>query len=419
MNGLADRLSRLMVGCYPRRWRRRYGEELLALLEEHPSSPRTVANLGLGALGTHLDPGYRREGIAMSRLGSAVRATAQVAAFAVPVILVLGGLLALEIRHEQQTDGVLTSDHSAGLAVSPDGRLGVTTQADGIGFVIVWRIGAHPKVLAHFTGGAPVALAPGGQTLLATTTPAAVTVWSLANPAKPVQLATIPGPGQAQAIAYAQGRTTVAIAYPRAIVLWNLANPAAPHRIAAIPATGPPDFQDLIAFSPDGHTLAAATARHTVSLWDVTTTSAPHYLATVSSTGPVGALQFSPAAPQLAYLSNGAVTVIDLTDPARQAHAPMPGITRWAGHSYALTYSPDGTRLTAVAVGNSELATCTWTVISLSRPLPATCRTGHSHLDGGIAFTPGGTTLVGPSNHWANIHARGQNPLVIWPTLLG
>jgi hypothetical protein len=414
-----NRLARLMVGLYPRRWRRRYSEELLALLEERPSSPRTVANLALGALGTHLDPGYRREGVAMSRLGSAVRTTAQVAAFAVPVILVVGGLLALDIRHEQQTEGVLTADHSAGLAVSPDARLGVTTQADGIGFVIVWRIGAHPKVLAHFTGGAPVALAPAGQTLLATT-PAAVTVSSLANPAKPVQIATIPGPGMARAIACAPGRTTVAIAYPSAVVLWNLASPAAPHRIATIRATAGVPFQDQIAFSPDGRTLAAATARNVVALWDLSTPSVPQYLATVGrDTGQVAALEFAPAAPQLAYLGNGAVTVVDLTDPARQAHAPMPGITRWAGHSYALTYSPDGTRLTAVAVGNSELATCTWNVTSLSRPLPASCRTGYSHLDGEITFTPGGTALVGPSNHWANIHARGQNPLVIWLTLLG
>src|SRR5262249_62048131 len=125
----------LLVACYRGGWRRRYGEELLALLEDHPSSPRTVANLALGALGTPLDPGYRREGVTMSRLGSALRATAQVAAFAVPVILVLGGLLALEIRHEQQTDGVLTSDHSAGPAVSPRARPGGTTQAGGIRLV--------------------------------------------------------------------------------------------------------------------------------------------------------------------------------------------------------------------------------------------------------------------------------------------
>jgi hypothetical protein len=63
MSGLAGRLCRLMAGLYPRRWRRRYGEELLALLEEHHPGPRTVANLALGALGTHLDPAYRREGL--------------------------------------------------------------------------------------------------------------------------------------------------------------------------------------------------------------------------------------------------------------------------------------------------------------------------------------------------------------------
>jgi hypothetical protein len=55
-------------------------------------------------------------------------------------------------------------------------------------------------------------------------------------------------------------------------------------------------------------------------------------------------------------------------------------------------------------------------VTSLSQPLPATCRTGHTRLDGGITFTPGGTALIGPNNHWAK---RRQNPLIIWPTLLG
>ncbi|HEV8274538.1 MAG TPA: hypothetical protein VGQ26_02420 [Streptosporangiaceae bacterium] len=45
MSGFADRLARLMVSCYPRRWRRRYRDELLALLDEHQSGPRTVAKL--------------------------------------------------------------------------------------------------------------------------------------------------------------------------------------------------------------------------------------------------------------------------------------------------------------------------------------------------------------------------------------
>jgi len=422
MSGLAGRLARLMVSCYPRRWRRRYGDELLALLDEHRARPRTVANLALGALGTHLDPAYRREGITMPGPGSPLRTAATVAASVAATVVVLGGLLALQIRHEQQTDGVLTADHSAGLTVSSDTRLGVTAQADGIGFDIVWRIGAHPAVLAHVDGGAPVALTPDSRTLLATT-PAAVIVWSLANPAKPARIATMPGPGMARGIAYAPDQTTVAVAYARTVVLWDLADPAAPHRIAAIPATaaaGAPDFGQQIAFSPDGQTLATATARHTVSLWDVTDLPAPRYLATVGrDSGPVDELAFSPARPQLAYLSdNSAVTVVNLTGPARYAHAaPMPSITTSAGgHSYALAYSPDGTRLTAVAVGGSRLATCTWNVTSLSRPLPAACRTGSTHLDGDITFAPGGTTLVGPDPREWN---KPQDSLVIWPTLLG
>src|SRR5262249_8168555 len=79
-----------------------------------------------------------------------------------------------------------------------------------------------------------------------------------------------------------------------------------PHRLATTPATTGVPSQDPIASSPDGHTLATATARHTVSLWDLSTPSAPRYLTTVNSTGQVAALEFSPAAPQLAYLSNGA-----------------------------------------------------------------------------------------------------------------
>jgi hypothetical protein len=53
---LADRLSRAVVGCYPRRWKQRYAAELLDVLDQHHAGPRTVLSLAGGALGTHLDP---------------------------------------------------------------------------------------------------------------------------------------------------------------------------------------------------------------------------------------------------------------------------------------------------------------------------------------------------------------------------
>ena len=60
-------LSRFLVGCYPRRWRERYGEEMLDVLDQHRPGARTVVNLAASALGAHLDPAYRMEGLSMIR----------------------------------------------------------------------------------------------------------------------------------------------------------------------------------------------------------------------------------------------------------------------------------------------------------------------------------------------------------------
>lgn len=42
---LADRLSRLLVGCHPRRWRERYCAEVVDVLDQHHPTVRTVVNL--------------------------------------------------------------------------------------------------------------------------------------------------------------------------------------------------------------------------------------------------------------------------------------------------------------------------------------------------------------------------------------
>ncbi len=43
-----------LLRLYPPVWRERYGDEMLAVLEQHHSTPRTWLNLGLGALDAHL-----------------------------------------------------------------------------------------------------------------------------------------------------------------------------------------------------------------------------------------------------------------------------------------------------------------------------------------------------------------------------
>ncbi len=44
----------ILVRCYPARWRARYGDEFLALLEERPLGPYDVADILLGALDARL-----------------------------------------------------------------------------------------------------------------------------------------------------------------------------------------------------------------------------------------------------------------------------------------------------------------------------------------------------------------------------
>jgi WD40 repeat protein len=368
---------------------------------------------------------------ASSRPGSPLRTAATVAALVSALVVVLGGLLALDAWNEQRTDGALTASYAAGIAVSSDTRLGVTAQAAGPPGApccdLVWRIGAHPELLAHFAGAAPLAFAPGSHTLLAAS-PTGVTEWSLANPARPVPMASMSGPGAAAGIAYAPGHPMVAVAYPTAVQLWDVTRPATPHLIATIPVaahvTGPMPYssvQEQIAFSPDGRTLATTAAGHAVSLWDVSTPTAPRHLATVGpDTGPIAALAFSPPGSQLAYLGqNGQLTVVALTDPAHPVHAaiPFPAATLAQWGNYELAYSPDGTRLTAVVLieetGGPRII-CTWNTTSLSRPLAVHCRTDQFPSTGAFTFIANGTAIVGPDPRGAN---QLSDTLSIWPPL--
>jgi hypothetical protein len=57
LSKLALRLSKLALRLYPLAYQRRYGEEMLALLEDQPPRARTVLDLLKGAARAHLRPG--------------------------------------------------------------------------------------------------------------------------------------------------------------------------------------------------------------------------------------------------------------------------------------------------------------------------------------------------------------------------
>jgi hypothetical protein len=53
---LTPRVGALLLALYPEAWRARYGEEMRALLEDDPPSPRGLLSLVHGALAAHLRP---------------------------------------------------------------------------------------------------------------------------------------------------------------------------------------------------------------------------------------------------------------------------------------------------------------------------------------------------------------------------
>ena len=78
--GPAGRLSRFLVGCHPRRWRERYGAEVLDVLDQHHATARTVLNLWLSAVSAQLDPAYRTDRLSLARLRGAALISAAIAA---------------------------------------------------------------------------------------------------------------------------------------------------------------------------------------------------------------------------------------------------------------------------------------------------------------------------------------------------
>jgi WD40 repeat protein len=376
---LATRLSRALIGCYPRRWRQRYGDELLDVLDQHRAGARTVLNLAASALSTHLDPAYRAEGLAMTRLR---RAALISAAFVVPLALI-GVPVGLFVSAQNWKDshwhvGVGGVDS---MAFSPDQHILVTATSGALdGLDTLWNVSspALPRKLASFEGGAPTTLSPDGRTVVTDSFRDQPALWNVANPRKPTRITTLPSgdSGLLWGEAFSPDGHILAVAYTDQLHLWNVTNPARPRllRTLAAPVAPPapaacgepcqapdPFYQGDIAFSPDGRLLATTAGPDQVALWNVADPARATRIATMPSrSGFIDALAFSPRGNLLAAISyDSTVTVFSIVDPARPALAAtmhtLPAAQLAADPCacssalYALAFASDGRTLTAVA----------------------------------------------------------------------
>jgi WD40 repeat protein len=196
------------------------------------------------------------------------------------------------------------------------------------------------------------------------------------------------------------GRTLATASADGAVVLWDLARrapigkPLSGHRAAVW----------SVAFSPDRRTLATAGADGAVVLWDLAR-RAPLGPPLRGHAGEVTAVAFGRDGRTLA--SAGKDKMVRLWDVARRAPAGQP----LSGHRdtiWSVAFSPDGRTL---ASGGRDRVVRLWDVTDptrparLGRPLG-----GHEQVVNSVAFSPDGRTLATGSYDTSTILWNVANP---------
>jgi WD40 repeat protein len=409
--GLAAWLCRFLAGCHPRRWRDRYHQEILDVLDQHHPTTRTVASLAASAISTHLDPTWHTGPLTLARLRRAALTTA---AIATPLALVSGllvGFAAYQERwHLSGAGGV------NGVAFAPGQHL-LVSAVGGPGednMDTVWDIAdpARPRQLSAFRGGNPTALSPDGHIVATVASGGQPALWNVANPRRPARVAIMPagGTNPLWGETFSPDGQILAAAYTDRIFLWDVASAARPRLLATLAASVPQVYNGAsfnpydIAFSPDGRLLASVTGTGHVTVWNVTDPARAARIATLTGLRDfVQAIAFSPRGDLLAAVTyHGTVLVFSLADPARPAlattisgimadalypdgrlrHPDAPPCPLCSPASYAVAFAPDGRTLTVVV--DRQEANVTPAYSNVSRDTVFTWNVTGSGTVGGV-----------------------------------
>jgi hypothetical protein len=429
---LAARLSRAVVACYPPRWKQRYREEILDVLDQHQASSRTVLSLAGAALAAHLDPGYRIERpVIPGKYRPVVKGIAQIIAAAAACLLFLtggfvlanlGGIIRDSSWHPNPASG------ANAMALTPDQRL-LATEVGGeptAAVVTLWAVG-HGGVrrLSAFEGGMTVAIAPDGRLAATSAFGGQAALWNVARPRHPARLAVLSA-GSSHALwgeAFSPDSRLLAAAYGGGAALWDVTRPGRPRLLTVLDAHVGKVTSSDIAFSPDGRLLALASGNGQVTIWNVTRPAHAFPVATMPGPKRAGwftALAFAPGGALLAGVTtSGTVLVYSLDHPARPARTAIrrslvtralfpDGQAATSGAptgcpgclvpGYALGFAPGGRGLTVVMDrimpdNSSRDTVLTWQVTA-SGALRDGTEAARNTWDGQPALAPDGRTVI-------------------------
>ncbi len=259
--------------------------------------------------------------------------------------------------------------------------------------VRVYRLsGSVPRLLTTVRTGPTsaqtfaVALSPDGRLLAAGGTAQRVLLWSLQNPARPRQLATLAlSGGTVYGLSFSSdGGLLAAVNATGVVHLWSLRS----GRPVTLPVLSDTTQGALhtVRFAPVGQELAAASSTGQVLIWrELSRRSLPLSLQ-LTGTPTINALGFNPSASELA--AGGTDNLVyrwRLSGHGQPvALAPLHGFSNWV---QSLTFSPNGREL---AAGSSDNTLRLWSaqdgsaIAVLKQPAPIT----------GAAFAPGGGRLI-------------------------
>ncbi len=308
--------------------------------------------------------------------------------------------------------------HTSGVdavVFSPDGRTLASGSADGT--VRLWNVTdpAHSTPLGPpLTGHTQdVVFSPDGRTLASGSDDHTVRLWNVTDPAHPIPLGP-PLTGRTDSnfvdvVAFSPDGHTLASNANQTVRLWNVTDPAHPIPLGQ-PLTGHTNYVNAVAFSPDGRTLATGGADQTVRLWNVTDPAHPTPLGQplTGHNAWIYAVTFSPDGHTLASSGDQAVRLWNVTDPAH----PTPRGQPLTGHTnavFAVAFSPDGNTL---ASGSADHTVLLWNMTDPAHPTPLVGQSliGHTNVVNAVAFSPDGRTLAtGSADHtvrlWNMPHA--------------
>lgn len=186
------------------------------------------------------------------------------------------------------------------------------------------------------------------------------------------------------------------------VALWSLANPARPVEVARLHVPG---GADALAFSRNGSRLAAGTGAGTVAQWILASAAAPLRLGSLTVPGrpSLAAVTYSPSGRALATVgAGGALAVWKLA--ARPALVAR--LTVAATQMTTVAYSPDGATLVA---GAHDLTLWHWGVGSNGAPItPAQALHGFANWIDSLTFShDGGYLAAGSSDNTVRVWQTG------------